>query len=64
MREDADGNKTVQVDADGNPMFRDLDAADYKKIGRGKQVGVETTDGLIVSNSYERTLGNLKKNDI
>ncbi|WP_210150140.1 AHH domain-containing protein [Chryseobacterium scophthalmum] len=64
MREDADGNKTVQVDTDGKPMFRDLNSADYKKIGRGKQVGVETTDGLIVSNSYERTLQYLKKSDV
>lgn len=31
MREDADGNKTVQVDADGNPMFRDLNSVDLKK---------------------------------
>ncbi|MGO4709136.1 hypothetical protein AB4Y90_08465 [Chryseobacterium sp. 2TAF14] len=53
MREDADGNKTVQVDADGNPMFRDLDNADYEILGRDKQVGAEMQDGVVVSNSFE-----------
>ena len=53
MREDADGNKTVQVDADGNPMFRELDSADYEILGRDKQVGAQMHDGVVVSNSFE-----------
>ncbi|MCD0456806.1 hypothetical protein LPB85_15260 [Chryseobacterium sp. LC2016-27] len=53
MREDADGNKTVQVDADGNPMYRDLNSADYEILGRDKQVGAEMHDGVVVANSFE-----------
>jgi len=53
MREDADGNKTVQVDADGNPMFRELDSSDYEILGRDKQVGAEMHDGVVVANSFE-----------
>lgn len=53
MREDADGNKTVQVDADGNPMFRELDSADYEILGRDKQVRAEMHNGVVVSNSFE-----------
>ncbi|WP_428069576.1 hypothetical protein [Chryseobacterium gambrini] len=53
MTEDAEGNKTVKVDADGNPMYRELDSADYEILGRDKQVGAEMRDGVIVSNSFE-----------
>lgn len=53
MREGADGNKTLQVDADGNPMFRELDSADYEILGRDKQVGAEMYDGVVVANSFE-----------
>ncbi|SEM94031.1 hypothetical protein SAMN05421856_10952 [Chryseobacterium taichungense] len=58
MREDADGNKSPQLDADGNPMYRELDSADYEILGRDKQVGAEMRDGVVVSNSFnDRFMG-------
>jgi hypothetical protein len=58
MREDADGNKTVHVDEDGTPMFRDLNSADYEILGKNKQVGAEMSDDVVVSNSFnDRFIG-------
>ena len=52
MREDADGNKTVQVDDDGNPMYRDLNSADYKKKGIGGKIKLVETKYLFSEENY------------
>jgi hypothetical protein len=57
MREDG----TPDVDAKGTPIFRELNADDYSKLGKGKQVGKKTSDGLIVSDDFARRVQKSEK---
>jgi len=48
---DKEGNAIL--DDKGNPIFDDLKEADFDKIGKGKQIGHKTPDGVVVSDAFE-----------
>lgn len=48
---DEEGNAIL--DDKGNPIFDDLKDADFDKIGKGKQIGHKTPDGVVVSDAFE-----------
>ena len=57
---DREGNLLIE---DGKPKYGEINDTDFENIGNGKQIGVKTDEGVIVSEGFEARYNNMSVAD-